>query len=163
MIVHLTAFALAVGLTLAALGMHYEALRLLSVVPQASRISARLKTLLVIIGALSAHIAEAAIFALGYWAGEAPLQLGRFVGSGQVGASGRLGPLQLLYFSLEAFTTQGLGDVYPVGPLRLVASLEPLAGLILIGWSTSFTFLVMRRYWRLKADAAVRMTSKGLD
>jgi Ion channel len=163
MIVHLTAFALAVGLTLAALGMHYEALRLLSVVPQVTRISARLKTLLVIIGAISAHIAEAVAFAVGYWVGEAPLHLGRFVGSGELGANGQLGPLQLLYFSLEAFTTQGLGDVYPVGPLRLVASLEPLAGLILIGWSTSFTFLVMRRYWRLKSDATVRTTSKELD
>ncbi|HEX4709549.1 ion channel [Phenylobacterium sp.] len=163
MIVHLTAFALAVGLTLAALGMHYEALRVLSVVPQAARISARLKTLVVIIGAIAAHIAEAAAFAVGYWVGEAPLHLGRFAGGGQLEASGQLGPLQLFYFSLEAFTTQGVGDVYPVGPLRLVASLEPLAGLILIGWSTSFTFVVMRRYWRLKSEATVKTPSKGLD
>jgi hypothetical protein len=30
-----------------------------------------------------------------------------------------------------------------------MASLEPLVGLILIGWSTSLTFVLMRRYWRV--------------
>ena len=64
---------------------------------------------------------------------------------------------QLFYFSIETFTTQGVGDVYPVGPLRLVASLEPLAGLILIGWSGSFTFLAMGLDWRL----APRTTEPG--
>lgn len=156
MLIHLTAFALAMALTLVALGMHYEALRILSVVPQLARITARLKTLLVIIGVITAHVAEAAAFAVGYWVGEALLHLGTFV------SGGRLGPLQVFYFSLETFTTQGVGDVYAVGPLRLVASLEPLAGLILIGWSTSFTFLVMRRYWRLKsADHRARAPSRG--
>jgi hypothetical protein len=35
-----------------------------------------------------------------------------------------------------------------MGQLRLLASVQPLVGLMLIGWSTSFTFLVMRRDWR---------------
>ncbi len=30
-----------------------------------------------------------------------------------------------------------------------MASLEPLVGLMMIGWSTSLTFVLMRRYWRL--------------
>ncbi len=142
---HITAFTLAMALLLATVVTHYEALRLLSVLTEGLRTSAHLRTLLVIGGATVAHMAEAAVFAAGYWLGEGPLHLGRFVGAV------RLGPLQLFYFSLETFTTQGVGDIYAVGPMRLVASLEPLAGLILIGWSTSFTFLVMQRYWRLRA------------
>ncbi|MGT2492638.1 ion channel [Cupriavidus basilensis] len=52
------------------------------------------------------------------------------------------------YFSLETFTTQSLGDISPVGATRLIASIEPLVGLILIGWSTSFTYIIMRRDWQ---------------
>jgi hypothetical protein len=36
---------------------------------------------------------------------------------------------------------------YPIGNLRLLASIETINGLLLIGWSTSFTFLGMQRYW----------------
>jgi hypothetical protein len=39
-----------------------------------------------------------------------------------------------------------------VGDLRLIASLEVLNGLLLIGWSTSFTYLSMLRYWKLHDD-----------
>jgi hypothetical protein len=36
----------------------------------------------------------------------------------------------------------------PEGPLRLLASFEPLNGLILIAWSGSFTYLEVQRHWR---------------
>jgi Ion channel len=144
---HVTALVLAMGLVLTAVVMHYEALRRMSLLPF-PKLSGRLRTLLVIGGATVAHVGEAALFAAGYWLGEGPLHLGRFAGAD------RLGPLQLFYFSLETFTTQGVGDIYAVGPMRLIASLEPLAGLILIGWTTSFTFLVMQRYWRLQTTRA---------
>ncbi|MDB5456861.1 MAG: Kef-type transport system NAD-binding component-related rane protein [Caulobacter sp.] len=147
-------YALALSLVLisAAVMIHFHALRGLSRAQDQWAVSGRLKILLVIFGLIAAHILEAAVFAAGYALGEHGLSLGTFVGTPVMSAS------QLFYFSIEAFTTQGVGDVYPIGPLRLIASLEPLAGLILIGWSGSFTFLAMGLDWRLsprtKAPAA---------
>ena len=147
----LYALALSLLLISAAVMIHFHALRGLSRVQDHLAVSGRLKILLVIFGLIAAHVLEAAVFAAGYAVGERVLHLGTFVGAPVMSAS------QLFYFSIEAFTTQGVGDVYPVGPLRLIASLEPLVGLILIGWSGSFTFLAMGLDWRL----APRTTEPG--
>ena len=74
------------------------------------------------------------MFAVGYWLGAEIFHFGRFVGDVPRDA------FQHYYFALETYTTQSLGDLYPIGGLRVIASLGPLIGLILIGWSTSLTF-----------------------
>ena len=122
---------------------HYEGLRLVSYVARIAPLTPRLKMLVVIMGVLAAHMVEAAVFAFGYWLGADLLTFGRFVGDVPTTF------FQYYYFALETYTTQSVGDLYPVGALRVMASLEPLVGLILIGWSTSLTFLLMRRYWRV--------------
>ena len=43
--------------------------------------------------------------------------------------------------------TLGLGDLSPVGTVRLLAGTESLTGLLLITWSASFTYLEMSRMW----------------
>jgi hypothetical protein len=35
----------------------------------------------------------------------------------------------------------------PDGVLRLLAGVEALNGLLLIGWSASYTYLAMERFW----------------
>jgi len=122
---------------------HYEGLGLLSVMARDAPFTPRLKMLSFILGVLLAHMVEAAVYGFGYWLGAEVLQIGRFVGQPPSDA------FQYYYFALETYTTQSVGDLYPVGGLRIMASLEPLVGLILIGWSTSLTFITMRRYWRL--------------
>jgi len=52
-----------------------------------------------------------------------------------------------LYFSAETYTSLGYGDVVPTGPLRTLAGVEALNGLLLIGWSASFTYVAMQRFW----------------
>jgi hypothetical protein len=52
-----------------------------------------------------------------------------------------------LYFSAETFTSLGLGDLFPSGPVRMVAGAETLNGLLLIGWSASYAYLAMERFW----------------
>ena len=52
------------------------------------------------------------------------------------------------YFSMASYTTLGIGDLVPHGPIRMVAVMESLTGLILIAWSASFTYLAMERLWR---------------
>ena len=41
----------------------------------------------------------------------------------------------------------GLGDLYPTEHLRLMAGVAALNGLLLVGWSASFTYLSMQEYW----------------
>ncbi|MEO0515023.1 MAG: potassium channel family protein [Planctomycetota bacterium] len=48
-----------------------------------------------------------------------------------------------VYFSAAVYTTVGFGDITPLGYLRLMVSFEALAGLVLIAWSASFTFVAM--------------------
>jgi len=56
-----------------------------------------------------------------------------------------------VYFSLVTYTTIGFGDVI-LGPgWRMLAGIEGLTGLLLVGWSTAFMFAVVNRmyeHWR---------------
>lgn len=54
-----------------------------------------------------------------------------------------------LYFSAVSYTTLGLGDVTPEGSLRMIAGVESLAGFIFIGWTVTFTYLAMEKFWEL--------------
>src|SRR5436305_12815247 len=52
-----------------------------------------------------------------------------------------------LYFSLATYTTIGFGDVV-VGPgWRVLAGIEGLTGILLVGWSTAFVFAVVNRMY----------------
>ena len=55
------------------------------------------------------------------------------------------------YFSLVTYTTIGYGDIV-LGPgWRVLAGIEALTGLLLVGWSTAFAFAVVHRmyeHWR---------------
>ena len=69
--------------------------------------------------------------------------------TGEVGlggsASGEL--LDFLYFSFATYTSLGFGDVLPQGAVRLIAGLEALTGLLLIGWTASLFVVVFSRRW----------------
>ena len=69
------------------------------------------------------------------------------------GLAGTLGFsfLHCLYFSAETYTSLGFGDLLPVGPVRLLAGTETLNGLLLIGWTASYAYLAMERFWREEA------------
>jgi hypothetical protein len=41
----------------------------------------------------------------------------------------------------------GLGDIAPLGPVRLLAGVEALNGLLMIAWTASFTYLSMEKFW----------------
>ena len=51
-----------------------------------------------------------------------------------------------VYFSVVSYSSLGLGDVYPSGGLKLLVGVEAIMGLILIGWSVTFTYLVTEKY-----------------
>jgi len=62
-----------------------------------------------------------------------------------------------VYFSLTTYTTIGFGDVV-LGPgWRVLAGIEGLTGILLVGWSTAFVFAVVNRmyeHWRQVHDAS---------
>lgn len=118
---------------------HYEALRLIGGTA-ASVTQHRRAVLVVIFGVVAAHLVEILVYALAMY-------LGHRLGLGALVGEAKPRPAQYFYLSAETFTTLGLGDIYPTGDLRLIASIEPLIGMLLIGWSGSYTYLAVQRYW----------------
>lgn len=108
--------------------------------PKLGRRSRRRMFLLIVV-ILAVHTVEIWLFASAYWILLGPLELGTW--------AGRMSPdvFNLIYFSAAAYTTAGWGDVAVVGPVRLLAGVESLLGLVLIAWSASFTFWELKRSW----------------
>lgn len=131
--------------------MHYDVLRVLSLRLPTLALRNRTKLLVVVAATFLAHTAEMAVYGTALYV---------LVTLGNVGDLGPLAAPTLancLYFSAETYTSLGFGDITPRGPLRLLAGIEALNGLLLIGWSASYIFLEMDRFWH--ADARVERNS----
>lgn len=125
---------------------HYETLsvtgRLLPRLP----IRPRQRVLVVFAACFVAHLFEIILYALVFAALHNIGGFGRI--DGEFAGSG----LDFFYFSVTNFTTLGIGDVHPHGPLRILAGIEALNGFLLITWSASFTYLMMQRHWHPERD-----------
>ena len=131
-------------LVMATVLLHYEILQFAATLPSRLTYPARSRILVVIAVVLAAHVIEASLYACVYYVMQSYLQLGLLVGHLE-GDS-----LDFFYFSIATYTTLGIGDVHPNGVMRLVAGVESLNGLVLIGWSASFTYLTMEEFWGTK-------------
>jgi hypothetical protein len=130
---------------------HYEVLRGLTVGLPKMHVRPRMQLIFVIIGAFAAHAIEILLY------GAAFFLLATQFDVGSMGAAGPLPYSRCVYFSAETFTSLGYGDVVPHGDLRLLAGMEALNGLLLIGWTASYTYLSMERLWDdLNADGQPR-------
>lgn len=108
----------------------------------------RFRVLLVVIVAFVGHIVNIWIFGTVYYA------LYRFGMGTLAGASITDGAYSMdffgyLYFSAVSYSTLGLGDVTPEGALRMITGVEALTGFVLIGWTVTFTYLAMEKFWEL--------------
>ena len=120
---------------------HYELLRALGAGLGTLRIPSRGKLLLAIFTTFLAHALEVLLYAAVVYL------LVHYARLGTLGA--RPGTLsECLYFSAETYTSLGYGDIVPTGDLRLLAGVEALNGLLLIGWSASYTYIAMERFWK---------------
>lgn len=53
------------------------------------------------------------------------------------------------YFSMVTFTTLGFGDITLADhEWRLLSGIEALNGILLVGWTTAFIFMVVQRSWQ---------------
>lgn len=55
-----------------------------------------------------------------------------------------------MYFSLVTFTTLGYGEITIASSNRILAGLEAINGITLIGWSTAFMFAILQRLVKQK-------------
>jgi hypothetical protein len=117
-------------LVVATTAIHYEVLRGLSAALPRVRVPSRGKLLVVIFSTFVAHAVEILLYAVAVY----------LLGNFSFAVS--------LYFSAETYTSLGYGDIVPTGAVRLLAGIEALNGLLLIGWSASYTYLAMERFWK---------------
>jgi hypothetical protein len=101
---------------------HYEALRLTSLLIPRLTIPPRPKVLVVIAAVFLAHLAEIIIFAVTYRLMQPFPQLGEIAGHFSRSA------VDYFYFSITSFTTLGIGDLFPHGAYRIVVGFESLTG-----------------------------------
>lgn len=144
----LVCVALVVTVTL----VHYEVVRFMSSHLPRLAMPPRAKLVWVLLGMFTAHATEVALYAAALYG---------LIHSGWGHFSDPLarGFSTCLYFSAETFSSLGYGDLVPQGSLRLLAGAEALHGLLLIGWSSSYTYVSMERFWPVAettAGAAIR-------
>ncbi|GJD32247.1 hypothetical protein PMNALOAF_3515 [Methylobacterium adhaesivum] len=125
----------------------YEVLRLTSEHLAGLPIPPRARILVVVLATFVGHTVAVWIYAGAYWV--LMLQLGSDAFAGVPVTTFE----DCLYFSVVTYTSLGFGDHFPIGPTRLISGVEALNGLLLIGWSASFTYLAMERYWPLHGKA----------
>ncbi len=139
------AILISLSLSIASIFVHYETLRLLWMNAQRllHRLGPRGLILTSVVGAFLAHAIEVVAYALVFWGLDGRWGLGQLAGQ-------RLTFESALTFSAESYATLGVGTVERQVPLRLLAGTEALTGLLLVTWSASFTYLVMRHGWRVE-------------
>lgn len=142
---NLVVVAATLGAVFACVLVHYEGLTVLSRrITMAREHPMRRRMLRLMFGVLVLHVAEIWIFGIVIWA------LLRWPEAGAIAGSGAPGVLDAVYLSAMSYSTVGFGDVVPVGPIRFLAGTEAITGLVLIGWTISFTALEMERFWRVR-------------
>jgi hypothetical protein len=128
----------------------YETLRLTSNHLAELPLPPRWRIIVVVLAAFVGHTLAVWTYAFAYWV--LAERLGGFGGM-------RVDDfLDCLYFSAVTYTSLGFGDHVPLDHVRLIAGVEALNGLLLIGWSASFTYLAMERYWPMHQGRRRRAT-----
>jgi len=129
---------------------NYEILRGIWNIAPHLNIAPRLRVMLMVAGVFTGQLIAIWLYALLYW-----LLLHQFTALGSVVTTE--GPLHepvhdmvsLLYFSASSYSSLGYGDIVATGGLRILAGVQVLNGLVLIGWSASFTYLMMQKFWEI--------------
>ncbi len=133
---------------------HYEILRVASVlIPEERHVRPRFRVVLVVFACFAAHTIEVWLFALAYYLFVDVFSLGSFGGA----HDGTF--VDNIYFSVVSYTSLGFGDVFPIDNVRLISGVEALVGLLMIGWSASFTYLAMEKFWPMHGDRVRRLPS----
>lgn len=151
----LTVISISCLLILACVFVHYRALRFLNLFLGRLNLRPGLKMGVGLLGAIAAHVIEILLFAVAYCTSARFERFGRIAGD----ISHEL--RDYTYFSFTTYSTLGYGDLVPEGPLRIIAGVESLLGLVLVAWTASFLFLEMQRQWAADPDEPSEGTGKS--
>jgi hypothetical protein len=134
-----------VVLVVATVTLFHEMLRLASNHLSDLPIPPRARIIVVVLASFPGHTVAVWTCAAAYWLFAVRWSVPSFAGVPVDGF------LDCLYFSVVTYTSLGFGDHVPVFHARLIAEVEALNGLLLIGWSAFFTYLAMERHWPMHA------------
>ena len=112
----------------------------------------RLRVAIVMASIFAVHIAAIWIYGITFWLLYHYTEIGDFVGESMKADIYGNDLFSLVYYSTITYTSLGFGDIVPTGGFRLLSGIEVLNGLVLIGWTVSFAFLAMQRYWKFRDD-----------
>ena len=129
----------------ACVSLHYEGLRLIARIPIGG-INNRHRIVVMILCIMLLHVVEVWIFGITYYL------LLLHGGFGSFDGIPAIGVFDAVYFSATVFSTLGFGDIVPIGPIRFVTGTQSIAGLTLITWSASFTFIEMMQSGSMQND-----------
>lgn len=134
----------------------YEIMRIVWERLPALTMRPRLRVPLLIAPIFLTHVIGIWLYAVAYFYVENFTHIGIIKGEGKsVGLSyGTF--LDCLYFSASTYTSLGFGDLTPTANMRMLAAAEVLNGLVLIGWTASFTYLAMEKFWPLPHGSNMR-------
>jgi hypothetical protein len=141
----LSAIILTIVVVFTTTAFHYEAIRWLDRLARLPRYRYRPVVVGTFAGLITIHVAEILLYAGVYALAAGPLGLGMFRGERQ------MTPFDFFYYAAETYSSLGYGDIYPVGAIRLIASISPLNGMLLLAWSGAFLFSRVEN-WRLHDD-----------
>jgi hypothetical protein len=150
------AIVISIVLVLLTTAIFYEILRLVLKIISRRELSERPLMLLLVVAIFSAHTIAIWTYGTAYWL------LAHFGGfeplSGVAPDSSNM-PLEhffsYIYFSAATYSSLGIGDVFPHGALQFITGVEVLNGLMLIGWSVTFTYFAVEQLWVTHGPAAM--------
>jgi hypothetical protein len=137
----MTSIFIGIALVIATTLVHHETLYLLS--HQLRHvIRPRFCLLLGVMGALLAHVIEILFFAIGYYTLIRANIYGTLTGEAWEGFN------DIVYFSFVTYSSLGYGDIRPEGTIRFIAAMEVLTGMVMIAWTASFLYGLIRVAWK---------------
>lgn len=125
---------------------YYMLSRVWKVLPHLLRRS-RVRVLLVMAPIFLTHIMNIWLYAVTFFLIENFTSIGKLIGNGREVGLNYQSFKECLYFSSVTYTSLGFGDILPAQDLQMLTAAEVLNGLIMIGWTISFTYLVMEKFW----------------
>lgn len=104
-----------------------------------------------VVAIFAAHTVCVWLYGLAYWLmidwwgiGSLDSSVGRHVLAGEPASFERL--LTCVYFSVTCYSSLGFGDLTPGGAIRMLSGIEAVNGLLLIGWSVTYTYFATDKY-----------------
>lgn len=129
---------------------HYEVKRAIwNILPRLKR-RPRLMMNVLVLALMLAHTACVWAYGAVFWL------LDTKIGIHGLGGQHEATFISYVYFSAATYSSLGLGDIVPLGAIRMLAGVEVINGLLLIGLSVTLAYFAMERFWGMHGQGTHR-------